>query len=293
MTTAHDTPTVQTTPTRTAVSGGGGVGLQVQEWGTRAGPPIVFIHGWSQSMGVWTHQARSPLLQRFRLVALDLRGHGDSEKPNDAYGDSQLWADDVAAVIDALGLERPLLVGWSYGGLVVNDYVRRHGDARLAGINYVGAATDFGVQTAYRSVGEAWNGLLPAGDGSPSGTVFAESAEEAASAMRSFLRRVPARPLPANDEAFLLGCNLLCPPRVRHQLFARAVENDDVLARIRVPVLVSSGTADEVIHPDTARHIAAHVPASRLSLYEGCGHAPFWEDADRFNRELADFADGT
>ena len=54
---------------------------------------------------------------------MDLRGHGLSDKPRDAYGDSRLWADDVASIIDALNLDRPVLSGWSYGPLVTMDVV--------------------------------------------------------------------------------------------------------------------------------------------------------------------------
>ena len=65
------------------------------------------------------------------LVAYDLRGHGMSEAPLEAehYTDGALWADDVAAIIDQLRLDRPVLVGWSYGSFVICDYVRAHGQA--------------------------------------------------------------------------------------------------------------------------------------------------------------------
>jgi non-heme chloroperoxidase len=77
---------------------------------------------------MWLKQLRSDLGDDFRLVALDIRGHGKSDKPRDAYGDSQLWADDVKAIIDQLGLERPLLCGWSWDMLIICDYLRVHGE---------------------------------------------------------------------------------------------------------------------------------------------------------------------
>ena len=55
----------------------------------------------------------------FRLIALDLRGHGLSNKPHEGYNDSRLWADDVHATIHELNLDHPILCGWSYGALVV------------------------------------------------------------------------------------------------------------------------------------------------------------------------------
>ena len=99
----------------------------------RAGrPPILFIHGWSQNHLCWVKQYESALADEFRLVAYDLRGHGMSEAPLEPehYTDGRLWADDVAAIIDQLGLDRPVLVGWSYGGFVICDYVRAYGQDR-------------------------------------------------------------------------------------------------------------------------------------------------------------------
>ena len=124
------------------IRGGGGITLHAREWGNPDGPPILFVHGWSQCDLCWSGQVGSELAASFRMVTFDNRGHGMSEKPLDpgCYADERLWADDLAAVIDQTGLERPVLVAWSYGGLIVTDYVRAHGDAAIAGINLVGAA---------------------------------------------------------------------------------------------------------------------------------------------------------
>ena len=77
--------------------------------GAPDGQPIVLIHGWSQNHLCWAHQYDSALADEFRLVAYDLRGHGMSDAPLDAahYTDAALWADDLAAVIEALELQRP------------------------------------------------------------------------------------------------------------------------------------------------------------------------------------------
>ena len=124
------------------VRGGGGLRLHVREWGNREGPPILLIHGWSQSQLCWARQVAGGLAESFHLVTFDSRGHGMSEKPTGAehYRDPRLWADDVAAVIDRSGLERPVVVAWSYGGFIVTDYVRAHGERAIGGINLVGGA---------------------------------------------------------------------------------------------------------------------------------------------------------
>jgi non-heme chloroperoxidase len=128
------------------VRGGGGLRLHVREWGRPDGPPILSIHGWSQGHLCWARQYGSALAEEFRLVAYDLRGHGMSEAPLEPehYTDGRLWADDVAAIIDQLGLDRPVLVGWSYGGFIICDYLRAYGQDRIAAVDFVGAATTLG-----------------------------------------------------------------------------------------------------------------------------------------------------
>jgi len=128
--------------------GGGGVQLHVVETGNARGRPILFIHGISQCWLAWSRQMDSDLARQHRLVAMDLRGHGLSDKPPDAYGESQLWAADIDAVIRSLGLERPILSGWSYGALVILDYLRNFGEAAVGGIHLVDAITRLGSDAA-------------------------------------------------------------------------------------------------------------------------------------------------
>ena len=108
----------------------------------------------------WSRTTDSELARDHRLVAMDLRGHGLSEKPRDAYGDSRLWADDVRAVIDALNLDRPVLCGWSHGPLVILDYLRlRRG--RIGGIHFVGGITKLGSDAAMSVITPEWLSLVP------------------------------------------------------------------------------------------------------------------------------------
>ncbi|HEY7269792.1 MAG TPA: alpha/beta hydrolase, partial [Dehalococcoidia bacterium] len=110
------------------VRGGGGVQLHVAETGVATGRPILFIHGFSQSHLTWRLQMASDLGESYRLLAMDLRGHGLSEQPASGYADPRLWAADVAGVIAQLHLEKPVLVGWSYGGFIIGDYLEEFGE---------------------------------------------------------------------------------------------------------------------------------------------------------------------
>ena len=120
--------------------------LHVREWGAATDPPIVFLHGWSAEPPVLGGSTASTLGDEFRLVAFDLRGHGMSEAPPEAehYTDVSSVADDLAAVIEQLGLDRPVLVGWSYGAFVICDYLRRYGQDRVGAIDFVAGAVKLG-----------------------------------------------------------------------------------------------------------------------------------------------------
>lgn len=118
-----------------------GLTISAQDWGNPTAPGILFIHGFSQSHLSWMRQTNSELVKNFHVVTYDLRGHGNSDKPLDAaaYRDPAAWGHEVQAVIDATGLKRPVLVGWSYAGRVISDYVATKGTDRIAGINFVDA----------------------------------------------------------------------------------------------------------------------------------------------------------
>ncbi len=123
------------------IEGYGGVPLNVIETGNKNGPGILLIHGFGQAAMAFRLQLDSDLANDFHIVAFDLRGHGLSGKPwqEDLVAPSEAWAGDVAAFISATNLENPVLVGWSYGGFVVSDYVRHFGLDGIAGINLVGS----------------------------------------------------------------------------------------------------------------------------------------------------------
>jgi pimeloyl-ACP methyl ester carboxylesterase len=263
------------------VQGGGGLRLHVREWGKTDGPPILLIHGWSQNHLCWAKQYQSTLAEQFRLVAYDLRGHGMSEAPLDPehYSDSRLWADDVAAIIEQLRLDRPVLVGWSYGGFIICDYVRAHGQDRIAAINFVEGAVKLGE--------EAFGTLIGPGFLDHFADLTADDLPTNIRGMRAFLRACAAKPLAADDLETALCWNMVVPTRVRANLAARQIDGDDVLRVLTVPLLVSQGMADTVVLPAMAEHVLATCPTAEASWYEGVGHLPHLEDPERFNRELA------
>ncbi len=274
-------------PVRTYdIRGGGGIRLRAHEWGNPDGPEILFIHGWSQCDLCWTAQVRGPLAEHFRLVTFDIRGHGMSEKALDprCYADGHLWADDLAAVIDQTRLRRPVLVAWSYGGFIVADYVRTHGEAGVAGIDLVSAALLLKPPT-FEHFGP---GILDNVQDACRPDLGANIA-----AIRRFLRSCTTLPLDDDLWTTALCWNMAVPPEVRNGLLARAIDATDVLERLTVPVLVTHGRDDTVVLPSMAVHTLDRCKAATASWYEGVGHMPFAEDAERFNRELAALVDRT
>ena len=263
------------------VSGGGGLRLHVREWGKVNGPPILFIHGWSQNHLCWAKQYESALADEFRLVAYDLRGHGMSEAPLEPehYTDGELWADDVAAIIDQLRLDRPVLVGWSYGGVVVCDYVRAHGQDQIAAIDFVGGAVKLGEA--------AFGMLIGPGFLDHFADATADDLPTNIRGMRAFLKACVAKPLSPDDFETALCWNMAVPARIRANLASREIDGDDVLRALTVPVLVTHGRADSVVLPAMAEHVLATCPVAEPSWYEGVGHAPHLEEPERLNRELA------
>ena len=223
------------------VKGGGGIQLHVVEEGNPQGRPVLFIHGFSQCHLSWIRQLDSDLAREFRLVAMDMRGHGQSDKPRDAYGDSRLWADDVQWVIQTLGLDSPVLCGWSYGGVVILDYIRHYGEDRIGGSHFVGAISKLGSDEALAVIAPEFLNLVPG--------FFSTNIEEGISALYKLLQLCFAKERSVDEIYPMLGYNVIVPPYVRQALFSRAVDNDDLLSRIRRPVLITHGAKDAVVLP--------------------------------------------
>jgi pimeloyl-ACP methyl ester carboxylesterase len=183
-------------------------------------------------------------------------------------------------VITETGLERPVLVAWSYGGFVVGDYLRVHGEAAIGGVVLVGGAVLL-RPPAFDHIGP---GFL---DNAPD--ACSPDLETSVPALRRFLRACTAHPLDDETASAALSWNMLTPPAVRGALLARELDATEVLARADVPILAIHGRSDAIVLPSMTEHLLAHCPNAAASWYEGVGHMPFMEDAARFDRELAAF----
>ena len=265
-----------------SVKSSDGTHLHVVESGNPEGVPILFIHGWSQCYLSWMKQLNSDLANDHRLIAFDLRGHGISDIPaqTEAYNQGGLWADDIEAIISTLKLDRPLLVGSSYAGLIICDYIKKYGESHIRAANFCGAAVHIGPEE--KKFGEDFINSLEA--------ILGDDLLKRIDAVRNFVSSFTASPLPQEETQRLIAYNMMVPVHVKKGLLLRTENFDDTLRSLSIPVLVSQGAEDRIVLPAMGRHIAAITPNARLSLYEGVSHAPFIENTQRFNSELADLA---
>ncbi len=265
------------------ITGGAGTTLHVAETGDENGRPVLFIHGLSQSALAWRKQLRSQLGNDLRVVAMDLRGHGQSERTPDGYDDHSCWADDVHAVITTLNLKRPILCGWSYGGVVIGDYIRHYGEQEISGICLVAAVSRLG-EPVMPYLGAKFIRTLPG--------LFSDEVEVSTAAIQDFIGITTSSAPTFDDFCLTFGYVSNVPPYVRQALLSRTLNNDGVYERLAAPVLITHGLDDEVVLPAMSEHLANLIPHAKTSYYQGIGHAPFLEDPGRFNSELLAFSSG-
>lgn len=260
------------------VTSSDGTELHVDETGDKESQAILLIHGAYQSRLAWEKQMVDGLSDDFRLAAMDLRGHGISDKPEsgDAYT-AERWADDVHAVINTLDLTDPVLVGWSFGGWIINDYIAHYGTDQITSINYVSTS----------------GGAVVDGDGEEREIDDIRAGEETyrekVESLNEFVGMLTYDDLSPRDHYFFLGFNLITAIGA----VSRTVNYTDLLSEIDVPTLVTQGEEDEIVSRAQAENLNENIPNSQISYYPDVGHSPFWEEPERFNRELREFVNET
>ena len=258
--------------------------IAVRERGPKDGKPVLLIHGLFLNSAVWHHQFSSPALQDFRLVAMDLRGHGFSEKPvSDSAYTTDLLADDVHAVVQALHLYKPAIVAWSNGGIVLLEYLRKYGDCDLAGISLVNSTACPDSDCAKALTERA--GQFPA-------MVDLLSADAAVSfrGVQGFTEAVSGGAL-STEEKLIFETLMLAAPQFARVGFLSIpnVAYGEVIAAIQVPVILQLGSPDPISTPETMAKIQKLVELSTTKQYPGAAHLPFTLAAERFNADLAEW----
>lgn len=257
------------------VAGFGGVPLNMVQKGDAGRPGVLFLHGYKQSYLSWSAQFGADLAQRCHLVAYDLRGHGNSGQPwqASAYDNSRPWADDMAAVIRASGLVKPLVVAWSFGGNVAMDFLRLHPEVPIAGLVLVSSPA--GLLTA--------PGSAPANAPRPPALDLAQGVA-AAERSAQFVFGTGVEP---GLRAQLTAASLRVGPYLDSAMAVRgAGANADLLpALAQLPLTLALGGRDPIVPAAVAQKLRAALPGARVVEFPDAGHAMFLEEgaATRFN----------
>ena len=131
----------------------------------------------------------------------------------DYYNQATLWADDIQAVLTALSLRKPILVGWSYGGYVINDYLAQYGDGAVGGINYVCAGVVMGRKKATNMLGSDFINTVPG--------LCSDNLEDNIQAVQKVLRVLFQKQPSSEEFEVLVACSMVVPPTARLGMFSR------------------------------------------------------------------------
>jgi pimeloyl-ACP methyl ester carboxylesterase len=248
------------------------------------GTPVVLLHGLMAHGGFFREQAS--LSADFRIITIDLRGHGAT--PADGQTPTiERMAADVAELAEALGLQGAIGVGWSLGATVLWHVLAGPAAARFAGAVVVD-------MTARVRNDEEWDlGLSP------------EACEARTIAIRddyeSFAltagQTIFAQPLAEAHRALADWASLefaKADPAAMASVWQSLIRQDvrALLERIQHPTLIVHGAQSTLYGEDTAGHLVAALPRARAVRFEASGHAPHLEQPALFNSTLKDFADG-
>jgi pimeloyl-ACP methyl ester carboxylesterase len=253
-----------------------GLDVSYAESGGREGLPLVLLHGYTDS---WRSMA--PLLaslpRRFRAIALSQRGHGDSGRPHGRYDIPQL-ADDLAAFLDHLGIDRAVIVGHSMGSLVAQRFALEQ-PRRVAALVLLGA---FRCLRGNGEVEAFWRDAVAS---------LRDPVDPAL--VRNFQQSTLAAPLPAAFLETVVEESLKVPAHVWRAALRGQIDEDleATAKRIDAPTLILWGDQDAFSRRAEQAKLAAAIPDARLVAYRGAGHALHWEQPARVAADIAAFTD--
>lgn len=254
------------------------------------GAPVILIHGWPLTGDMWEYQTVALVEAGHQVITYDRRGFGQSSHPANGYH-YDVFADDLADLIEELGLPRVSLVGFSMGGGEIARYLTRHGAGRIDRVALVASVVPFLLKTPDNPDGV---------DEHVFETMKADIRKDRFDFLQTFGKQFygvgwVTSPVSQGlqDWTFSLGsmaspiATLACV-----DAFARTDFRAD-LANFTVPTLIIHGTSDKTVVIDaTARAAAAGIPGAQLVEYDGEPHGLFATVPDRLNQDLITFLGG-
>jgi pimeloyl-ACP methyl ester carboxylesterase len=281
-----------------------GLSLHLLDW-SRDGVPLLFVHGFGNEAHVWDDLAPA-VAPYYRTLAVDLRGHGDSDRDPEARYDYDAHVADLEALTEALGIERLVLVGHSLGGRIAMLFAGRHPE-RMAGLVIVDSAPELDARGTVRIQLDLQRGGGEAsGDGGPSFASEAEYRELLArqypAAGRDALQRLARHGLraradgrlePRLDPAWFRGRKRASESEMRERETRLTEELWAALARVPCPTLVIRGAASDVVSAEVAERMAEDVLTNgRLAIIPRAGHSVMIDNPEACRDELAGFVLG-
>lgn len=245
------------------------------------GKPIIFVHGMVSSKAAFKKQIPYFSSHGYRAIAVDLRGHGDSEKPMEGYT-IKTFATDVHELVKGLALEKPILVGWSMGSMVVWDYDALFPDDLSALVCVDQSASDY-----------AWPGWQ-------FGLMTINDLRDTAIALHT--HRVPLytdmicqmlHKASEEEIQYFLKEMMKIPPVIAESIVMNQTFEDyrEYFPKIKVPTLVAFGEDPKLNPPESGYWIKDHIPGAKIVTFKNSSHCPFWEESELFNDEVKKFAD--
>jgi pimeloyl-ACP methyl ester carboxylesterase len=252
------------------------------------GETILLVHGWACNAEYWWQKNVPALAEEYHVVALDLRGHGLSGKNDEGHTLAQ-YARDVRHLVESLDLADVTFVGWSMGTHVALSYFEQFGSADVSAFVFVDMSPYWFSEEGweYPVFGEfspeALAGVVEMLQNDRAGFVKGQLLEG------FFAERPPAETI---DEMY---AEMTKTPTSVGVAMAEAMATADfrgTVAEVDVPTLLAYGGQGAIFPGPLGEWMHEHIPDSELVTFEASSHCPFWEEPERFNRELARFVAG-
>ena len=253
-----------------------GVRLPYVEQGDPTGVPVLLLHGVTDSW--YSFEPVLPHLpDSLHAFALTQRGHGDADRPDTGYR-SQVFAADVAAFMDALGIESAIVAGTSMGATVAQRFALDYPE-RVRGLMLMATFFSYRANPVVVEFAEAVTTLTD-----PIDPGF----------VREFQESTLARPVPPAFLETVVRESLKMPARIWREAFAGFLDDDfpAEVGGITAPTLIAWGDQDAFCPRGDQDSLLAEIAGSRLVVYAGAGHALHWEEPERMAADLTAFAAG-
>lgn len=240
---------------------------------------ILLIHGWGMNLRAWDYSLDALIEEGFRVVALDHRGCGESDKDFADLGIAAIAADAVALAAH-LKLERVVLNGWSLGGAVAVEAASELG-ARCAGLFLTCAASPAYLQKSDFPYGGTDQALAD--------TLVAMSADRV-NFLAAMSQGVCASEVSDDVIRWMLAMFLKSSPQAAKSLAELGpLDQRGTLASLEMPIVSLVGAKDQVVDPQVCRSVIEYNAGAKLLEFEDSGHAPFIDETSRYNSELISF----